>query len=743
MILLSWSASPVESYSQHKLIDDSLFTDTSSLSVTEIQTFLNSRGGFLKSWRDEVNIPFPGKYQNGDGNGVAEQCYAHKKTNKTAAQIIHEAANNWQARYVVWRDVNNNIIPSSQWANTTSANIKSCRTETANWPAYGLSTVSPKVILTTLQKEQSIITAGGSYSLTESQYNDPCNGGTSYPCYAEDNEYKLVWAMGYGFPDSGKLNYRFTGFYNQVNWGAWQLRYNFERSAASPNNSCAAINLSPTQSGLCWDDVEYLSYGGPMTSGTYVRSSSSSPVSYTKYWSTNNYGQWVQASISNYDFRVDNRATASLYYYTPHACSSGCGNYRFVQIYEGWFGAVDQVAYSVESIEPPPSQMVIGEKYTTTIRLKNESDVVWYSDGNTPSGMKPFRLMTKHYANHPFADTSDSSWLGTKNQVRMTEASVSPGQVATFTFKLVAPDDSRNSYTSTFNLVQDGVKAFTNPRVQFTSGVIWDYSFTVKSVEAPPVLYSGDMREITIKMVNTGARHWYSESEAQLRGKRPIRVSTVHYMNSPFALPSVDDRWLGTKNQIRMLEDEVPPGGEATFKALISGPYREMLFNHRWRIVLDGVKVASGIPASRNTYTPVPDLSYSFVSAQNPPENMYAGTTALVNIKIRNDGNTIWVNNQRRILDESNKVIRGDLRMVTARPTYHDSVLASNTAEWLETSNQVKLKESVVVPGQVATFEFTITSPTDLGTYLEFFKPVLDGVTSLRDKGFVFRINSY
>lgn len=74
---------------------------------------------------------------------------------------------------------------------------------------YGIKvtkTVNPAAILATLQKEQSLVTM------------------------RTKNDGALNAAMGYGCPDSGGCNEKYKGFTKQVENGAWQLRYNYERA---------------------------------------------------------------------------------------------------------------------------------------------------------------------------------------------------------------------------------------------------------------------------------------------------------------------------------------------------------------------------------------------------------------------------------------------------------------------------------------------------------------------------------
>ena len=74
---------------------------------------------------------------------------------------------------------------------------------------YGVKPqINPGVILAFLEKEQSLIS-----NTIYDTVNDP--------------ERKISSAMGYGCPDSTKCDPDYAGLANQLNWGAFQLQYNF------------------------------------------------------------------------------------------------------------------------------------------------------------------------------------------------------------------------------------------------------------------------------------------------------------------------------------------------------------------------------------------------------------------------------------------------------------------------------------------------------------------------------------
>ena len=68
--------------------------------------------------------------------------------------------------------------------------------------------LNPGLILAYLEKEQGLISSQG-YDV----YKDPEN--------------KIKTAMGYGCPDDANCDTKYYGFANQVNWGAYQLQFNY------------------------------------------------------------------------------------------------------------------------------------------------------------------------------------------------------------------------------------------------------------------------------------------------------------------------------------------------------------------------------------------------------------------------------------------------------------------------------------------------------------------------------------
>lgn len=271
MLLQAVFSQKANAYQHGYLIDDAIFLDAKSMNANQIQSFLNSKSGVLKSRSFKLDC-------DADGiGGTAKQLYlqagAPCGSTISAARIIYYTAQ-----------------------------------------VYG---VSPKVIIATLQKEQSLIT-------------------DSNPSARAINQ-----AMGYACPTSGVCDSS-SSFFWQIDNGTWVMRFHYER--ARKNNTW-------------W----------------YNSSSWTCGTAKTNYYSPNLYPRqdvkfYDPYSKVNYvTVYIKNAATSAFYCYTPHvfnnhsnsphpddAKSPRCysmhpasgskgrcytGSYNFVKAYENWFGS--------------------------------------------------------------------------------------------------------------------------------------------------------------------------------------------------------------------------------------------------------------------------------------------------------------------------------------------------------------------------------------------------------------------
>ncbi|MEK7059512.1 MAG: hypothetical protein AAB971_02020 [Patescibacteria group bacterium] len=271
--------------------------------------------------------------------------------------------------------------------------------------------INPQVILATLQKEQSLVT-------------DPSPSSS-----------QINFAMGYGCPDSGSCSH--PGFYTQVDYAAWQLRYNYE-----------AIN------GRAW--------GGHAASEYPCRAA-------TRYYSP---GLYAGTNVTFYNesgaayraFVIANAATASLYCYTPHVgpySETGySGSYNFVTSFESWWGSTQtnvpfawsyegQWAYSdagrTQLFTSTPTVAPNG-KFYARIKARNMGNQTWNQS---------FMHLGTSHAQDRVSIFADSGWLSNTRPAQLVESSVLPGEVGTFEFAMQAPSTA-GTYNEYLNLVAEG-----------------------------------------------------------------------------------------------------------------------------------------------------------------------------------------------------------------------------------------------------------------------------------------------
>lgn len=266
-------AAHAETFNSSMVIDDSTFDDANSMSAAQIDSFLNSFSSSCISPNSGFKAIDPTGYD--PTNGFQYGGYV------TAGQVIYDAAQ-----------------------------------------AYG---INPQVLITTLEKEQSLVTG-------ENNFSGYCNNGY---------QHKYAAAVGYGCPDSGS-SYSYNGlnlyqrngvtvsstgttcvntaakagFSQQIIRAAWLLKFGEQRSEGNINWAVVKGNWNNS------DDPQSC-YSGPMTQGTWQRCPSGATDPYDGY-----------TTIDGTATHMDSGGTAALYWYTPHFS----GNQNFVSIFSSWFG---------------------------------------------------------------------------------------------------------------------------------------------------------------------------------------------------------------------------------------------------------------------------------------------------------------------------------------------------------------------------------------------------------------------
>ncbi len=361
-------------YNSANLISDAVFQDSGSMSQSDIQNFLSAQRSGLAGFQDVEDCGSP--------SGAHYSYYATYYScgqNVPASKIIYDSA---QAYHI-----------------------------------------SPRAILATLQKEQSLVTTPNP---TASQLQ--CAMG--YNSCANDNSFFLQ-------VDNGTWQFRtYIELMNGKNW--WGMTPNYypcnDGAAGIPAHDPSGNNHKFYYPGL---------YPGRN-------------VTFYDY-----YGD----AYAN--FTLANSATAGMYCYTPHVYPGSSnvyysGSYNFVYWFERWFGSTQnivprynwtltqQAVYSNSSrtalLTGDAFSLAPGAKAYVTIQARNNTNQTW-TQGS-------LRLGTNNPQDRASIFYDSNTWASA-SRVDMVDSSVLPGDIATFKFALAAPATT-GSYTEYFNLLIEG-----------------------------------------------------------------------------------------------------------------------------------------------------------------------------------------------------------------------------------------------------------------------------------------------
>lgn len=241
-------------YDGGNLIANSVFLNSNSMSKSDIQSFLVGRGAGIANMSFVLDCDLAGSQAKQMYQSIGAPC----GQSAPASDIIYFASQ-----------------------------------------IYG---INPKVILVTMQKEQSLTTA------------------------ANPTSWQLNQAMGYGCPTSGGCGA--STFFYQIDNGAWVLRFHFER---------ARNNMNWWYTSNSWTCGTEKAYYKP------------------NLYPSQNVNFYDQDNVYYRTHFIANAATSSMYCYTPHAYNNPSGlyglpaygntgryytgSYNFVKFFELWFGS--------------------------------------------------------------------------------------------------------------------------------------------------------------------------------------------------------------------------------------------------------------------------------------------------------------------------------------------------------------------------------------------------------------------
>lgn len=672
VITTSITTSPASAatFNAGRIIDDTIFTDASTMTVAQIQLFLNS------------------KVKTCDTNGTMS---ASDFGAPTMTHAQYAASRGWSAPpYTCLKDYTENGVSAAQLIYNLSKEYH----------------INPQVFLVTLQKESSLIT----------------------DFWPLATQYKT--ATGYGCPDSGPNNSAncsstYYGFTNQMTWTAKMYR--------------AVLNQSPT-----W---------------------------YSPYVKGANYIQWnPQASCGGMTVPIDNWSTAALYDYTPYqpnaaalnagyglgdSCSA-YGNRNFYLFFSEWFGSTTVPQYDFESIGQQVftddtktnsigwnSKAIAGSRVFVQVKVRNMGAKTWNRDNSWPQ----VQLGTWYTQDHN-SQICDTSWIRCSRTATHLEPTVAPGEIATFEFWAKTPT-TPGAYGEAFNLVADGLTWFPNKgsyiRFESTDPVYsWQFigqGFYSDSTRSTPIGWNatitpGQRVYATVIAKNTGNVPWYKN------GHWPqVQIGT--WLPQDHTSILCDKTWIRCSRATTHTEDIVKPGENATFSFWIQPPVGFQRYGEAFNLVADGLTWLNPTGAYLVADASQAKYTWEFISQANytdSTKSSYIGwnSTAAANskvytvIKAKNTGTVTWRKN-----NYWPQVQLG---------TWYQQDRISNSCDpstWIRCSRAVTHTEDTVAPGEIATFEFWVNTPTISGiTNGEAYNLVADGLVWFPSTGLYVRYSA-
>ncbi len=671
-------AADARTFNPGRIIDDAVFTNNNSMSVAQIQNFLNSKNSTCLKNFSTLSL----SDDNNDGQvneGGSEPYGLHGSV--SAAQVIKSAADIYK--------------------------------------------INPQVILVTLEKEQGLVTR---QDCPDWRYNT---------------------ALGYGCPDTAPCNQAAYGFTRQIDFGVYHLRGFYDDS----------LNTVPFGTG------NYRIYHNP---GPY---NNTSKTYYGRFGDRADI-EYCGSTIVN----IQNRATASLYSYTPYQPNQAsldagygsalpCGAYgnrNFFLYFTDWFGSTYTDAYSAQfNAQSPLSEPFYpGESTAVYLQYKNMGSARWYDDTSAPTGVNPVHLAASVPTNRQsaFSFGWPSDGRPSFNFTRVYEANgttlaanqhvVEPGQIGKFEFNITPP---RNVNLGTHReYFQPVLENATNWNM---GGVAWlditvisryEASFYLQS-EYPKIKKNSDIIDNYILYKNSGSAAWYDTTTVpagyyptQLITSAPIgRQSTlaVGWPSKQIAADLFSAVYEANGTTLSSNQHIVMPGQIAkfNFKFAASANTTSSSMREYFQPVIAGSPHPTMGAVSWLDASLIDTSSTAQFAGQSPMPTVSLGQSAPVFLQYKNIGTARWY--------DDTTVPQGlsPVHLAASVPTNRQSVFSYtwpsngrpnfNFSKVYEADGvTLATNQHIVEPGQIARFEFSVTAPwnVNLGTHREHFQPVLE-----------------
>jgi hypothetical protein len=745
-------------WSSGRIIDDGLFTNSSDMSVQDIQNFLKSRLPYCD--KDGVKISELGA-GDADGDGTV---------NTAADYSLADVTKDGKVQRWEYGRVNSNAAPFTCLTNYYEVPKTSPGSyiPTNNYGQYNPDG-SPAIPTGAVSAAQIIANAAQEFSINPKALLIKLATESAGPLTSDEWPFKTqyLYAMGAHCPDSGPggtancdLNY--SGFSMQIREAANLLRGYLD------NMTQAWWPYKRPGPGV--DRVKTDAYGKPLKDLCSDRSG---------LQNSNCVGWNVPATCGGTVIYIETKATAALYTYTPYqpnaaalnnmygtgdACSA-YGNRNFWRVWNDWFGSTQVASYSARPTSQSPFPTIAsGLSQRVFIRYLNQGSSKWYDSSSVPIGTYPVLLAATDPINRssPFSSLWASPGRPSTNFTRVYSSDgttlsanqhvAEPGQYVEWEFELkIPPDYPLGTYRETFQPVLEGSTNWA------MGGVSW-LDITVKSgYIATPISQSiyaytaatNSTSNQTIRYRNDGENYWYDTLTAPTNDTKPVRLAKVNgdlttgWPTPTYATSTFGTTYLSDGTTPSPFQHVVRPGEIVELPLSLTlvdqagiGLHRQMV-----RPQIDGFSNSPMGGLSWFDVTAVARTGGASLYAQSPFPTMSPGAAQPVFLSYKNTSNTAWYDSQ--------SVPRGllPIHIATYGPINRSSPFSY---DWYNRARPVlqfsKVTESdgltlaanqhIVQPGQIAFFNFNLVAPWSFrGTYREYYLPIVEGSSNWNQGG--------
>lgn len=227
----------------------------------------------------------------------------------------------------------------------------------------------------------------------------------------------------------------------------------------------------------------------------------------------------------------------------------------------------------------------------------------------------------------------------------------------------------------------------------------------------------GDSVAVWVDVKNTGTAVWSNvgDNAVKIATTKPRdRVSKMYHSS-----------WLSQNRVASIVQTQVLPGEVGRFDFTITaggapGKYREY-----FGLVAEGIAWLEPFYFYIEINIQPAVYTVSWVN-QSASLTMTPGEEAVVWVDLKNTGNTVWLNT-------------GDTAVKLGTSNVLDRASSFANSAWLS-PNRAAYADKIIQPGEVGRFTFTIKAPEQVGTYKEYFRPVVEGITWMNDLGIYWEI---